>query len=101
MPIARTTRFPGGTGAWPNSEAGRDLRSFVARLIALRQQHPNALLSGIFFTAMREPAPGIFDIAWFEADGELIPGGLLGTIPRSVCCACAAPPATTTARFRC
>ncbi len=55
-----------------DSEAGRDLRRFVARLIALRQQHP-ALRQRHFLHGHREPAPGIFDIAWFDASGELIP----------------------------
>ena len=55
-----------------NSEQGRDLRRFVARLIALRQQH-EALHQRHFLHGQREPAPGIFDIAWFEAGGELIP----------------------------
>jgi glycogen operon protein len=55
-----------------NSEAGRDMRRFVARLITLRQQH-KALHQRHFLHGHREPAPGIFDIAWFEAGGELIP----------------------------
>ena len=54
-----------------NSEQGRDLRRFVARLIALRQQH-EALHQRHFLHGHREPAPGIFDIAWFESGGELI-----------------------------
>jgi isoamylase len=55
-----------------DSEAGRDLRRFVVRLISLRQQHP-ALHQRHFLHGLREPAPGIFDIAWFEANGDLIP----------------------------
>ena len=55
-----------------NSEAGRDLRRFVAQLVNLRQQHA-ALHQRHFLHGQREPAPGIFDIAWFEAGGELIP----------------------------
>ena len=54
-----------------NSEPGLDLRRFVARLIKLRQQH-GALHQRHFLHGQREPAPGIFDIAWFEANGELI-----------------------------
>ena len=55
-----------------NSAQGRELRSFVAKLIALRQEH-TALRSRHFLHGLREPAPGIFDIAWFEANGEMIP----------------------------
>ena len=55
------------------SELGSSLRSFVAKLIALRQEH-TALRSRHFSHGLREPAPGIFDIAWFEANGEMIPG---------------------------
>jgi glycogen operon protein len=54
-----------------NSQQGRDLRSFVAKLIAVRQEH-TALRSRHFLHGLREPAPGIFDIAWFEANGEMI-----------------------------
>jgi glycogen operon protein len=54
-----------------NSAQGRDLRSFVAKLIALRQEH-TALRSRHFLHGLREPAPGIFDIAWFEANGGMI-----------------------------
>jgi glycogen operon protein len=55
-----------------NSAQGRELRSFAAKLIALRQEH-TALRSRHFLHGLREPAPGIFDIAWFEANGEMIP----------------------------
>src|SRR6202012_3517177 len=54
-----------------NSEAGRDMRRFVARLITLRQQQ-EALHQRHFLHGHGEPAPGILDIAWFEAGGELI-----------------------------
>jgi glycogen operon protein len=53
------------------SQQGRELRSFLMRLIALRQEH-TALRSRHFLHGQREPAPGIFDIAWFDADGELM-----------------------------
>ncbi len=45
---------------------------FVARLIGLRQEH-TALRSRHFLHGQREPAPGIFDIAWFNEDGVNIP----------------------------
>jgi isoamylase len=54
------------------SELASSLRRFVAKLIALRQEH-TALRSRHFLHGLREPAPGIFDIAWFEANGEMIP----------------------------
>ncbi len=54
------------------SKPGRALRDFVTKLIALRQEHA-ALRSRHFLHGHSEPAPGIFDIAWFNADGELIP----------------------------
>jgi glycogen operon protein len=54
-----------------NSAQGRELRSFAAKLVALRQEH-TALRSRHFLHGLREPAPGIFDIAWFEANGGMI-----------------------------
>ena len=54
-----------------NSAQGRSLQVFVAKLIGLRQEH-TALRSRHFLHGLREPAPGIFDIAWFEANGEMI-----------------------------
>ena len=60
-----------------DSEAGRDMTRFCsAKLIALRQEH-TALRSRHFLHGQREPAPGIFDIAWFNEDGELCAGGIL------------------------
>ena len=55
-----------------DSPAGREMRSFVSKLIAVRQEH-TALRSRHFLHGHREPAPGIFDIAWFNEDGENIP----------------------------
>src|SRR5262249_42306168 len=55
-----------------DAAAGHEMRWFVAKLIALRQEHA-ALRSRYFLHGRSEPAPGIFDIAWFEASGELIP----------------------------
>jgi glycogen operon protein len=48
------------------------MRDFVSKLIAVRQEH-TALRSRHFLHGQREPAPGIFDIAWFNEDGENIP----------------------------
>jgi glycogen operon protein len=59
---------------WSMAETpeGRELRSFVTKLIALRQEH-TALRSRHFLHGQSEPAPGIYDIAWFDESGELIP----------------------------
>jgi glycogen operon protein len=48
------------------------LRSFVARLIALRKAHP-ALRARHFFHGQEELAPGIADIEWFDATAQKIP----------------------------
>ncbi|HMF22681.1 MAG TPA: glycogen debranching protein GlgX, partial [Pseudolabrys sp.] len=58
--------------ALANSTAGREMRDFVSKLIAVRQEH-TALRSRHFLHGQREPAPGIFDIAWFNEDGKNIP----------------------------
>src|SRR6516165_8263315 len=58
--------------ALADSTAGREMRDFVSKLIAVRQEH-TALRSRHFLHGQREPAPGIFDIAWFNEDGENIP----------------------------
>jgi isoamylase len=55
-----------------DTKEGRELRDFVTKLIALRQEHA-ALRSRHFLHGQSELAPGIFDIAWFEAGGESIP----------------------------
>ena len=39
IPIARTTTFPGGTGTWLIRAEGRQSRTFVAKLIAIRKKH--------------------------------------------------------------
>jgi isoamylase len=59
---------------WTMAESaeGRILTDFVARLIALRKEH-TALRSRHFLHGHREPAPGVFDIAWFNEDGENVP----------------------------
>jgi isoamylase len=54
------------------SSEGQILSRFVSRLIALRQEH-TALRSRHFLHGQREPAPGIFDIAWFNEDGQNVP----------------------------
>jgi len=53
------------------SPQGRTLTAFVARLIALRQEH-TALRSRHFLHGKREPAPGVFDIGWFDENGESV-----------------------------
>jgi glycogen operon protein len=44
----------------------------VARLIALRRQHP-VLRHPHFLHGRLNPAPGIADIAWFDQSGAVIP----------------------------
>jgi isoamylase len=51
---------------------GRELHDFTRQLIAIRQEHA-ALRSRRFLHGRSELAPSIFDIAWFEADGQLVP----------------------------
>ncbi|WP_218014829.1 glycogen debranching protein GlgX [Teichococcus rhizosphaerae] len=50
---------------------GRKLAAFVARLAALRRQHPT-LRSPVFRHGVTEPLPGLPDTAWFDADGTLM-----------------------------
>jgi isoamylase len=57
--------------AMADSSEGREMRDFVSKLIAVRQEH-RALRSRHFLHGHHEPAPGIFDIAWFNEDGENI-----------------------------
>jgi glycogen operon protein len=59
---------------WSMAESadGRILIDFVSRLIALRQEH-TALRSRHFLHGQREPAPAVFDIAWFNEDGVNVP----------------------------
>jgi isoamylase len=56
----------------PETPTGRELHDFTSRLISLRQEHA-ALRSRHFLHGRSEVAPNIFDIAWFEANGELVP----------------------------
>src|SRR5581483_9654131 len=46
--------------------------AYVARLIALRREHP-VLRSPTFLHGRAHPAPDIADIAWFDRDGGTIP----------------------------
>jgi glycogen operon protein len=55
----------------PETAEGKQLIRFVAKLIAVRQEH-RALRSRHFLHGHREPAPGVFDIAWFNADGARV-----------------------------
>ena len=48
---------------------GSALTAFVARLIALRRDHP-VLRAPRFLHGQDEPAPGIADIAWFDGLGR-------------------------------
>jgi isoamylase len=59
---------------WTMAESpeGQQLIRFVSKLIALRQEH-TALRSRHFLHGQREPAPGIFDISWFNEDGTEVP----------------------------
>ena len=50
------------------SAEGRRLTAFVARLIALRRRHA-VLRSPRFLHGQEELAPGVRDIAWFDASG--------------------------------
>jgi len=52
-----------------DSESGRALQGFVAKLIAIRKAHA-ALRARNFFHGLDQPAPGISDIAWFDVNGK-------------------------------
>ena len=53
------------------TDTGKALLAFVARLTSLRRQHP-VLRWAKFLHGKDEPAPGIIDIAWFDEQGEII-----------------------------
>jgi isoamylase len=53
------------------SPPGLALTDYVARLIALRREHP-VLRHGYFLHGKHHPAPGIADIAWFDQSGVTI-----------------------------
>jgi isoamylase len=50
---------------------GVALTAYVARLIALRREHP-VLRCPVFLHGMANPAPGVADIAWFDQSGAVI-----------------------------
>ncbi|MDE1182075.1 glycogen debranching protein GlgX [Paraburkholderia sp.] len=50
------------------SEEGRQMTDFVARMIALRKQHP-LLHENRFLFGDRKVLPGVSDIAWFDERG--------------------------------
>ena len=54
------------------SPDGVALSAYVARLIALRRDHP-VLRHGGFLHGRLHPAPGIADIEWFDLSGATIP----------------------------
>jgi glycogen operon protein len=54
------------------SKQGQETIGFVSRLIALRRKHA-VLRAPHFLHGQSEPAPGIFDIAWFDENGAAIP----------------------------
>ncbi|MCX4164063.1 MULTISPECIES: glycogen debranching protein GlgX [Paraburkholderia] len=51
------------------TDDGRRMTAFVARLIALRKQHP-LLRETRFLFGDREVLPGVHDIGWFDERGE-------------------------------
>jgi glycogen operon protein len=53
------------------TEEGRLLTDFVARVIALRHRHP-ILRCANFLHGKDQPAPNILDIAWFDEQGEVV-----------------------------
>jgi glycogen operon protein len=53
------------------SDDGRALIAFVARLIALRHRFP-VLRSPFFLHGQDRPAPDVIDIAWFDEAGQPI-----------------------------
>jgi glycogen operon protein len=53
------------------SDEGRLLSDFVARVIALRHEHP-ILRCDTFLHGRGQPAPNVLDIAWFDEQGEII-----------------------------
>ena len=54
------------------SPRGRALADFVARLAAVRREHP-ALRNHRFLYGRQKPAPGVLDIEWFDERGAIIP----------------------------
>jgi glycogen operon protein len=52
-----------------NSDGGKNLMAFVARLVSLRHQHP-ILRCVEYLHGKDEPAPGMPDIQWFDEQGR-------------------------------
>ena len=53
------------------SDEGRLLTDFAARVIALRHRHP-VLRCTTFMHGREKPAPDVLDIAWFDEQGQVI-----------------------------
>lgn len=51
------------------TDRGRDMHDFVARLIAIRKMHPS-LKAARYMHGLHKPRADLPDIAWFGADGE-------------------------------
>jgi len=56
---------------WERAQApdGRQMTEFVARVIALRKHHP-LLRETRFLFGDREVLPGLFDVGWFDENGD-------------------------------
>jgi isoamylase len=54
-----------------DSDEGRLLTDFTARVIALRHRHP-ILRCANFLHGRDKPAPDVMDIAWFDEQGEVV-----------------------------
>jgi glycogen operon protein len=54
-----------------DSPHGHDLRNFVRRIIDVRQEH-SALRSRHFLHGLNQPAPDVWDIAWYDAEGDML-----------------------------
>ena len=80
--------------------AGRELHDFTSRLISLRREHA-ALRSRHFLHGRSEVAPNIFDIAWFEASGELVLEVVLEISRNTSALSCGGRCRTKTDRCRC
>jgi len=53
------------------SDAGRELSRFVARLIALRRAHPS-LRAARYGNAAEELSPGVPAMSWFDTEGQAL-----------------------------
>ena len=54
-----------------DTDEGRLLTDFVARVMALRHRHP-ILRCANFLHGKEQPAPNVLDIAWFDEQGQII-----------------------------